>query len=65
MRDKTHEEQIERWANYIKKNPDWKRQHKKFIDSQILTAQKFYKNLLKTKEGQRILDRIVEEKRKN
>ena len=34
MRDKTHNEQIERWAIYVKENPnEWKKKVKPFIDS--------------------------------
>ena len=65
MRDKTHAEQIERWADYILKNPDkWREFHNKFIDSQILMARAFYKRLAETEEGRAILKRIEEQKKK-
>lgn len=52
MRDKSHEEQIERWAEYVKENPDkWKAQLKPFLDSQIVMAQRFYRKLAETEEG--------------
>ena len=51
MRDKSHNEQIERWANYVKNNKNWKAKLKPFLDSQILIARRFYANLLKTKNG--------------
>ncbi|MBI4153045.1 hypothetical protein HY497_00850 [Candidatus Woesearchaeota archaeon] len=34
MRDKTHMEQVERWAHYVKEHPaQWKKEHTAFIDS--------------------------------
>ena len=34
MRDKTHMEQVERWALYVKEHPTaWKKEHTAFIDS--------------------------------
>lgn len=53
MRDKTHNEFIERWANFVKNNPIniWKPKIKHLIDSQIIIANRFYSNLQKTKEG--------------
>ncbi len=52
MRDTTHAEQIERWAEYVRDNPHtWKAKLKPFLDSQILMARRFYKNLAKTEKG--------------
>ena len=51
MRDKSHEEQLERWAEYVKNNPDWKIKLKPFLDSQIIIARRFYKKLAETEEG--------------
>jgi len=63
MRDQSHLEQIDRWAEYVKTHPnEWKIKLKPFIDSQIIIAQRFYKNLNKTKKGQDILKRIVDSK---
>jgi len=54
MRDKSHSEQIERWARYVRENPDkWKSKLKPFLDSQIIISQRFYKNLSKTEEGKK------------
>jgi len=51
-RDKSHDEQIERWAKYILEHPDeWKAKVKPFIDSQIIIARRFYKKLAETEEG--------------
>ena len=52
MRDKTHIEQVQRWAEYVKNNPDkWKKQLKPFLDAQIIIARRFYDNLAKTPGG--------------
>ncbi len=52
MRDKTHNEQVERWANYVREHPEeWKSKLKPFLDSQIAIAIRFYKNLAKTEDG--------------
>ena len=52
MRDKTHQEQIQRWAEYVKKNPGvWKRKLKPFLDAQIIMSRRFYSKLAETKEG--------------
>lgn len=46
MRDKSHMEQVERWARYVKAHPhEWKRELKPFIDSQIVMANRFYSRL--------------------
>ncbi len=50
MRDKTHMEQVERWADYVRDHPkEWKAQLKPFIDSQIIIANRFYAQLPKEK----------------
>lgn len=52
MRDKTHLEQIERWAKFVKENPDsWKKEHAQFIDAQIKKSWDFYERLRKTPGG--------------
>jgi division protein CdvB (Snf7/Vps24/ESCRT-III family) len=52
MRDKTHAEQVERWAEHVKNNQEsWKKELKPFLDSQIIIARRFYKELAKTQEG--------------
>ena len=52
MRDKTHLEQVERSARYVKNNPNkWKAELKPFIDGQIIMARRFYKNLAHTPQG--------------
>lgn len=52
MRDKTHMESVERWAEFMQKNPDkWKAIHTDFIDSQFQKHKDFLKKLKKTKGG--------------
>jgi len=52
MRDKTHDEQIIRWANYVKNNPQkWKSEVKPFMDDQIIIARRFYRKLSETEKG--------------
>ena len=45
MRDKSHGEQVERWARFVKNNSDWKKHLKKFLDAQIIMARRAYKKL--------------------
>ena len=48
MRDKSHEDQVERWAEFVRDNPlcVWKPELKK-----IIIANRFYKRLGRTKKG--------------
>jgi len=58
MRDKTHEDQIERWARYVKQNSNWKKQSKPFIDAQIILARRNYSKILALPNGTDKLKRI-------
>jgi len=53
MRGKSHDEQIERWANYVKNNSDWKKKLKLFLDAQIIMSNRIYKKLAETEEGRK------------
>jgi len=60
-RDISHQEQIERWANFVRDNPEWKKQFKKFSDAQIIIARRVYDKLNQTQEGRakiKILKRL-------
>jgi len=46
-------EQIDRWAEYVKCNKDWKKLHTEFINAQFQKSEDFYKRLAKTKEGKK------------
>lgn len=60
MRDKSHMEEVERWAEFVKTHPrsEWKRKLNIFIDAQYDMAKRFYKNLEKTEKGRKILKRL-------
>ena len=53
MRDKTHMEQVERWARFVRDNPRkvWKSEQGPFIDAQIIMANRFYSRLEKVPGG--------------
>ena len=53
LRDKSHQEQIERWARYVRDNSNWKEKLKPFLDGQIIMARRAYKTLSETKDGKR------------
>ncbi len=57
MRDKTHNDFIERWAEFVKSNPEWKKHQNEFINAQYDKFLRFINELSKTEEGQR---KIVE-----
>ena len=52
-RDRTHVEQVERWANFVKTHPRsvWIKQVGPLVDSQIIMANRFYDRLSKTEGG--------------
>jgi len=59
MRDSSHDDFIDRWVEFIKKNPDkWRKIHNEFIDSQFIMAEQFWKRLVKTKGGKEKLIEI-------
>ncbi len=58
MRDKTHKEFIEEWANYVKNNSDWKKIHTEFLDSQYNQSYRFIKKLRKEETGKEKIIRI-------
>jgi len=60
VRDKSHSEQVERWAEFVKNNPrkKWKLVLNELINAQYEIAGRFYKNLEKTEKGREILERL-------
>ena len=66
MRDKSHMDSIERWAEFVRNNPreKWKPLLNAFINAQYEKADEFYKRLEKTEEGRKILDRLKKERLK-
>ncbi|CAG0972975.1 hypothetical protein METP2_01506 [Methanosarcinales archaeon] len=53
MRDRTHDEQVIRWAEFVKTHSRsiWIREVGPLIDSQIIMANAFYERLAKTEGG--------------
>ena len=45
------DDQVERWARYVRSHPEWKAHMKPFIDSQIEMANRFYSRLSKAPGG--------------
>ncbi|MFH1323548.1 MAG: hypothetical protein ABIH80_06995 [Methanobacteriota archaeon] len=64
MRDRSHSEQVIRWAEYVKKHPrsDWIKEVKPLIDSQIIMANNFYARLAKTEGGMGKIRKLRETK---
>ena len=59
MRDGSHDEQIVRWATFIKENPDkWREQHTAFVNSMIINANNFYDRLRKMPNGENIIGEL-------
>lgn len=58
MRDKTHAEFVERWAQYVRDNPTkWQKIHTRFINSQIQMNRQFLERLKNTPGGrQKIIE---------
>ena len=61
-RDASHGEQIERWAKFVRDNPNWRRQFIKFSDAQITMARKAYQKLAQTEEGRKKIKLLREMK---
>lgn len=47
----SHQEQIERWANFVRTNPDWKKTHTSFINALFEKNREILQKLLATPEG--------------
>jgi len=62
FRDKTHMEQVERWAHFVKAHPRavWKKQVGPLIDAQIIMAEKFYARLAKQQGGEEKIKQLKE-----
>ena len=62
MRDKTHIEFVERWADFIKnkKRDELKPKLNEFIDAQFEISRRAIVNLERTDEGKAALGRLIE-----
>ncbi len=47
----SHLEQVERWANFVRTNPEWRKPHTEFINAIFNNHEKIIKTLLKTEQG--------------
>ena len=57
----SHEEQIERWALFVKNNPhSWKKTHTKFINAIFAKHYQFHDELLKTPQGKEKLKKLYQ-----
>lgn len=49
---KSHLDQVERWAKFVRENPNkWQEHHTKFINSLFLNHEEFFKKLASTPNG--------------
>jgi DTW domain-containing protein YfiP len=64
MRDKSHMEAVERWAEFVRTSPreEWKKAVNVLIDATYQKADKFYKKLEETEKGREILRRLKRER---
>ena len=50
----THIDQIERWAEFVRQNPNkWKKIHADFINSMFENQKRVYNELVKTEDGRK------------
>ncbi len=50
MRDKTHIESLEKWAEYVRTHKCWKKLHTEFINAQYEKAYSFFEKLKNQKQ---------------
>lgn len=60
MRDKSHDDFIQRWAEKVKndKKREWKKIHTEFINAQFKKSEEFYERLAKQKGGKEKIIKI-------
>lgn len=58
MKDKSHDEQVERWAEYVRTHDDWKIKLKPFLDAQIIMARRFLSEMNKSEDGREKLEEL-------
>lgn len=66
MRDKTHMDQVERWAIFVRDHPRsvWIKEVGPLIDAQITMANRFYGRLAKTKGGIEKIEKLRDLRKK-
>jgi len=64
MRDKTHDESLVKWAEFVRDNEreKWKKQVDVLINSTYQKSQEFYKRLEESEKGREILKRLKKER---
>ncbi|MEK6901106.1 MAG: hypothetical protein AABX37_02085 [Nanoarchaeota archaeon] len=56
MRDQSHMEQVERWANFVRENPtQWKKIHTGFINALFQKNEEVIQRLLQQQNGKQKL----------
>ncbi len=67
MRDRTHDEQVIRWTEFVKTHPRsiWIREVGPLVDSQIIMANSFYERLAKTEGGLEKIRKLRKLEKKN
>lgn len=64
MRDKTHLEQVETWARFVRDHPtEWKAQHTAFINAQFDFHQRFVEQMRKQPNGEEKLRKLFLERK--
>jgi hypothetical protein len=62
---KSHSEQVERWANFVKENPEkWRSEHNEFINALFENHYQFIERLLKTPHGKEKIIKLYNIKNK-
>jgi len=66
MRDKSHMESVEKWAEFVRNNPrsEWKKAVNMLVDATYKKSNEFYKRLEQTAKGREILERLKRERLK-
>lgn len=64
MKDKSHMEAVEKWAEFVKNNPreKWKKSVNLLVDATYSKSNDFYKRMEKTEKGREILRRLKNER---
>ena len=60
----SHLEQVERWAHYVRNNPNWRKEHNKFINALFLNHEMIIEKLLKTPSGKEKIIKLYDIKNK-
>lgn len=63
MRDKSHLQQVERWAEFCRSHPyEWKMVQKEFINAQFAMSERFFKKMLESPQGKERLEELRKNK---